>query len=847
MRVRADAFDTRKVLDLRYLDTLPSLGHCCDTPWTINDASNCGSSLTFGKQKTEKSRVQQKQQRTCYTFTSRRARGVMEEQRFFVSADEAEEEREGLGRDAFRPRFRRDAVRDDKPGGVSSWDGRVPEFDAFEDAADDSFADPIDTSAAVGASSGGEFVSGTDTDGGGGRRGGRGGTSMTMMPSSSSFEKKTTFSRARASRPGATTSRAISNPFTARADAQHHNRKEVAIGIGDTLSTQEPVTTLHTEPTSRTQKLSTAADIAAAAFASANLGDSDSDGGYASAGNDDNGNNSNADDPNETSVMTTTSELIDDSLINDDSFMDSVQEPEVETVTQKQMKPSTSGPPTPSGPHIGGNYSQTRHTQLDKHRPPPLSPPSPLAPGTSRPRFASAPEQYRADPITTPTSVPVRRASSAAVETKSLERATVWGVDTAPRTARSQRAEALLRDARKGSSDDATTSSGSDGERVGTQNPEHKTNDARLNAHITLSRGSSNASSVHVDTPFSPGSSVHSPYSEDDTRGLRRASRRRAQREKYMLKLREGFADEAWMSAEETRRAASAMRRNAHSEPDRRIVSASMSGSVGSDDGSMGKQSQMGQLRGSATGGERFGSSRSDARRNAAVEEAALNNFRRSVLNSSPGTSNQQIPFLGDMGMTPGMGIGMSPNVAFPGMPGISPGMQVPTPDHVMWQLQQQQQMVQLQMQQLQIAQQQQQRNLMAGANVSTAAMNSAAQTAYASQNGQHDSPERLFQAIARNDVDEVCRIVDSGQVPVDQADGNGNTLLMQTCHFGHRRLTKHLLKKGASVNKKNFQGNTPLHFCLAGNFGELGAYLVGKGADEGAENAKGKTPYEGL
>ena len=88
---------------------------------------------------------------------------------------------------------------------------------------------------------------------------------------------------------------------------------------------------------------------------------------------------------------------------------------------------------------------------------------------------------------------------------------------------------------------------------------------------------------------------------------------------------------------------------------------------------------------------------------------------------------------------------------------------------------------------------------------------------------------------------------MDSGQVPVDQADGNGNTLLMQTCHFGHRRLTKHLLKKGASVNKKNFQGNTPLHFCLAGNFGELGAYLVGKGADEGAENAKGKTPYEGL
>ena len=41
--------------------------------------------------------------------------------------------------------------------------------------------------------------------------------------------------------------------------------------------------------------------------------------------------------------------------------------------------------------------------------------------------------------------------------------------------------------------------------------------------------------------------------------------------------------------------------------------------------------------------------------------------------------------------------------------------------------------------------------------------------------------------------------------------------------------------------------GDTPLHFCLAGGHGELGAYLVAKGADEAAANDRGATPYEGM
>ena len=59
--------------------------------------------------------------------------------------------------------------------------------------------------------------------------------------------------------------------------------------------------------------------------------------------------------------------------------------------------------------------------------------------------------------------------------------------------------------------------------------------------------------------------------------------------------------------------------------------------------------------------------------------------------------------------------------------------------------------------------------------------------------------------------------------------------------------MTKFLLKRGAAVNGRNAVGNTPLHFCLAGGHGELGAYLVAKGADDTAANDRGATPYEGL
>lgn len=828
---------------------------------------------------------------------------AMDEASFFQSADEAEEVegegedavggargRSGLGRESLSD-DERNTTNDDVSTIANAWaDGErrvgvVLDADAFQDAADLSFHDPADSSNAQGAiSSGGEFVSGADTDGGGGR-------GRTRHRNAGAVGRRGTPSKEKISFDGKTTTRTDTKLLDAHDVAPAKATESGHYRVTDTRTTDETI--------ERTRI--TAADIAAAVFASARVRDnSSSDGGYASLAGDEE--TSNASVVDETPYVAGDTSVITNNT--DDSFVDSVQEPSgrgEETEVGVLTEPAPTVKPAPPAPQTTKKPLLSR---VDHVRPLPLSPPSPpspLAPGASRLRRAStlAPETRfsNENQVTTPIA-DVRRRFSVPGDA-SLEHRTSWGNhDDAPASsARSQRSAALLRDARR-SSDDVTSSSSGD-ERRG-RVLEFRAGDGGANATpspnasgvfsrqvsgssqvsnpqsgafstqlSTVSNTSSNAlsrNSSSVSTDASGGFSPNgSPYGEDDIRGTRRASRRRAQREKYALKLRGGFAEGDWMSADEQKKATSAARRNTHSEPDRGrfhdVSHSYFSKSLGSDDGRVhrGRSNSNGtsaRERGSATGGERFGSSRSAAR--AAAAEEASKNFRQSVT-MSPGSSQPGMPspdmqsatFPPDTG-TPGMGMGMgmpqtSPNMAYP--PSYVPGI---APDAVMWQLQQQQQMMLYQMQQLQLAQQQQQQQRSAMGHPMTHQtpihpMLHHPPIAGTQTYAQSFGVRQIFQSVARNDVDEVVRLVDSGFVHCDYCDVNGDTLLMRSCQFGFRRITKYLLKKGALVNKQNSLGNTPLHFCLAGGFGELGAYLVGKSADESLENLAGKSPYEGL
>jgi ankyrin repeat protein len=50
---------------------------------------------------------------------------------------------------------------------------------------------------------------------------------------------------------------------------------------------------------------------------------------------------------------------------------------------------------------------------------------------------------------------------------------------------------------------------------------------------------------------------------------------------------------------------------------------------------------------------------------------------------------------------------------------------------------------------------------------------------------------------------------------PIDAEDAKGNTLLLVAAQNCNRRMVEMLLARGASINHRNSQGNTALHFAI--------------------------------
>jgi len=104
-----------------------------------------------------------------------------------------------------------------------------------------------------------------------------------------------------------------------------------------------------------------------------------------------------------------------------------------------------------------------------------------------------------------------------------------------------------------------------------------------------------------------------------------------------------------------------------------------------------------------------------------------------------------------------------------------------------------------------------------------------------------------IFSLARHNKVHHVNALLDQG-LSVNISDSYGNTILIVAAQNGLKKLAKSVLRRGANINKANFQGNTPLHFCFQYGYGEsLGAYLISKGADTNIKNFKGFYCYDGL
>ncbi|XP_026344650.1 protein phosphatase 1 regulatory subunit 16A isoform X1 [Ursus arctos] len=101
-----------------------------------------------------------------------------------------------------------------------------------------------------------------------------------------------------------------------------------------------------------------------------------------------------------------------------------------------------------------------------------------------------------------------------------------------------------------------------------------------------------------------------------------------------------------------------------------------------------------------------------------------------------------------------------------------------------------------------------------------------------------------LLEAAARNDLEEVRQLLESGVSP-DLANEDGLTALHQSCIDDFRDMVQQLLEAGAKVNARDSESWTPLHAAATCGHLHLVELLIARGADLLAVNTDGNMPYD--
>ncbi|XP_021379337.1 protein phosphatase 1 regulatory subunit 16A-like isoform X1 [Mizuhopecten yessoensis] len=101
-----------------------------------------------------------------------------------------------------------------------------------------------------------------------------------------------------------------------------------------------------------------------------------------------------------------------------------------------------------------------------------------------------------------------------------------------------------------------------------------------------------------------------------------------------------------------------------------------------------------------------------------------------------------------------------------------------------------------------------------------------------------------LLEAAARNDIDDVRRLLTQGVNP-NSTNEDGLTALHQCCIDDSEEMLKLLLEFGALVNAQDSEMWTPLHAAATCGHVHLCKHLIDKGAELLAVNADGNMPYD--
>lgn len=121
---------------------------------------------------------------------------------------------------------------------------------------------------------------------------------------------------------------------------------------------------------------------------------------------------------------------------------------------------------------------------------------------------------------------------------------------------------------------------------------------------------------------------------------------------------------------------------------------------------------------------------------------------------------------------------------------------------------------------------------------------NNASATTKKRRNITFENSVVVLEAAARNDIEEVGRLLESGVSP-DATNEDGLTPLHQCCIDNNADMLRLLLDYGAFVNAKDSEKWTPLHAAATCGHLYLVKILISRGANLLAVNVDGNMPYD--
>ncbi|KAK6926038.1 Acyl-CoA-binding protein, ACBP [Dillenia turbinata] len=114
----------------------------------------------------------------------------------------------------------------------------------------------------------------------------------------------------------------------------------------------------------------------------------------------------------------------------------------------------------------------------------------------------------------------------------------------------------------------------------------------------------------------------------------------------------------------------------------------------------------------------------------------------------------------------------------------------------------------------------------------------------YEEESGNESKMDVIHAFAREGEIDNLLKCLDSG-TSVDMKDSEGRTPLHWAVDRGHLNVTELLVSRNADVNAKDNEGQTPLHYAAVCERKDIAEFLVKQKADVDIKDNEGDTPCD--